>query len=280
MIPARSAWSGQSSRVGQTDPVDHPILHRLRDRLPVNEPYEGLVAAGYDAWIPVDEPLPDEPVYLDILGRGGGTALELGCGTGRPLLRWLALGHDVEGVDGSADMLAILHRHAAARNLHPITHHGDIAPLRLDRTYEAVFCPAGTFSLIDDRERAGEAVRSYFAHLVPGGILALTAFVPVGDFDQQMAWRVRRTGTTPDQTTIVVHEATTCDVDTCVQVTLNRIETYDPAGRLEQTLLRRVHLRWWPQDELAALLRSAGFVNLRHIGNSEGWVTMASKPGG
>lgn len=266
--------------LGQTDRVDHPILERLRDRLPVNQPYEGLVAAGYDAWIPLDETLPDEPVYLDTLSRVGGTALELGCGTGRPLFRWLALGHDVEGVDASADMLAILHRHAAARKLHPITHHGDIAPLRLDRTYHAVFCPAGTFSLIDDRERAAEAVRSYLAHLVPGGVLALTAFVPVGDLDQQMAWRVRRTGTTPDETTIVVHEATTCDVDSRVQVTFNRIETYDSTGRLEQTMLRRVHLRWWPQDELAALLHSAGFVDLRHIGNAEGWVTVASKPRG
>jgi SAM-dependent methyltransferase len=259
--------------------VDHSLLSRLRDRMPVNQPYEGRVAEGYDAWIPVDEVLPEEPVYLDILEEVGGTALELGCGTGRPLLRWLGLGHDVEGVDASADMLAILHRHAAERGLEPVTHHGDIAPLRLGRTYHVVLCPAGTFSLIHELAEARAAVASYLAHLVPGGVLALTAFVPVEDLGEQMTWRVRRTGTTADGTTIVVDEATCCDIATCTQTTFNRLGVYDEGGRLQETLLRRVHLRWWPRDDLEALLESAGFVDLRHVGGDDGWVTMARRPG-
>lgn len=111
------------------------VIARLRDRLPVNPPDAGITAEGYDAWIPVDEPLPEEPVYASLLG------------------------------------------------------------------------------LIDDPERAADALASWFVHLRPGGLLALTAFFPRADFPEVMGGRVRRTGTTADGRTIVVHEATRCDVD-------------------------------------------------------------------
>jgi SAM-dependent methyltransferase len=259
--------------------MDHPLSSRLRDALPVNRPYAGLVAEAYDAWIPVDELLPEESLYRKLLSEVEGTVLELGCGTGRPMLRWLADGIDVEGSDASTDMLAILRRHAAERGLDPVVHHGDIAPLSLDRTYSAIVCPAGTFSLVHDAARASAAVTSWFNHLEDGGLLALTAFVPAQDFNEQMAWRVRRTGTTTDGRTIVVHEATCCDLDDRVQILLNRLETFDAEGRLQNTTLRRMHLRWWPRDELAVLLSSAGFIEVDHVGSEEGWVTSARRPG-
>ena len=53
-------------------------------------------------------------------------------------------------------------------------HQGDIAPLALGRRFAAIVCPAGTFMLLDDVERARSALTSYLRHLVPGGLLALT----------------------------------------------------------------------------------------------------------
>jgi SAM-dependent methyltransferase len=255
-----------------------PLVARLRDRLTLNAPYAGLVAEGYDTWIPVDEELPDEAVYLDLLGRVGGPVLELGCGTGRPLLRWLALGFDVEGLDSSADMLLILRRHAQERGLEPVVHLGDMAPLSLDRRFAAIVCPAGTFTLIGDAERARHAIASYLAHLHPGGTLALSAYVPVSDFDEQLAWRVRRTGTTAGGTTIVVHEAVRCDVHARVQVVYNRVESYDAGGRLLETFLRRTHLRWWPKEDLEREMREAGFADVGSVGGDDAWVTIARAP--
>lgn len=256
----------------------HPIIDRLRDQLIVNSPYDGVVAEGYDSWISVDDELIEERAYEWILDRVDGTILELGCGTGRPLLRWLEAGRDIEGIDASADMLAALRRHADEKGLEPVVHHGDIAPLRLDRAYAAIVCPAGTFLLLHQDETARAAVESWFAHLSPGGRLGLTAFIPVDDLDEEMHWRVRRTGTTPDGRTIVVHEAIACDVERRLQVDYNRIETYDADGRLLDTLLRRNQLRWWPQDELAELLGSVGFVDVEHLGGDAGWVTTATRP--
>ncbi len=68
---------------------DDPVLGRMVDRLTVNPPYDGLVADGYDAWLPFDAPMGDEALYDELLDGVDGTVLEVGCGTGRLLLRWL-----------------------------------------------------------------------------------------------------------------------------------------------------------------------------------------------
>ncbi len=210
---------------------------------------------------------------------GNGPALELGCGTGRPLLRFLEAGLDVEGIDSSADMLAICRRHAAERGLDPVLHHGSMAPLALDRTYATIFCPAGSFSLLDDRELALRSLASWADHLRPGGALALTMSVPVADFDARFEWRVRRTGTRPtDGATIVVHEAVACDRASQLQVTYNRVEVWDAAGELVRSLLRRHHLRWWERREIEEVLTGLGLVDVRSLGDEEGWVTVARRP--
>ncbi len=262
--------------------MNDPVLDRLRDRLENNPPYEGVVADGYDAWISVDDPLREEAVLEHVLAGCQGTILELGCGTGRPLLRWLADGRDVEGIDGSAYMLAILRRHAAERGLRPVLHHGELAPLSLGRRYAAIVCPAGTFMLVDDPARARAALVSYLDHLEPGGRLAVTLAEPVPSTGEPFAWRIRRTGTTATGTTIVVHEASHRVTGEELEVVYNRVETYDRTGRLQDTWLRRHHLRWWDRSSFEAMLVEAGFVEVASsdAGDAvQGWVATGRRPG-
>jgi SAM-dependent methyltransferase len=238
------------------------------------------VAEAYDTWIPVEAEFPDDAVHEAVVREGDGPALELGCGTGRPLLRFLAAGLDVEGVDSSADMLAICRRHAAELGLDPVLHHGSMAPLALDRTYATLYCPAGTFSLFDDPDVALGALASWIEHLRPGGALALTMSVPVEDLDARSEWRVHRTGTRPaDGTTFVVHEAVACDRAAQLQVIYNRVEVWDAAGELTRSLLRRYHLRWWERAEFAEVLAGLGLVDVRSLGDDTGWVAVAKRPG-
>lgn len=254
------------------------VLARLQDALPVNGPYEGILAEAYNAWISVDTVLPDDAIYEAILADVEGKVLELGCGTGRPMLRWLAAGYDVEGVDASADMLAILRRNAAARGVDPVVHHGDIAPLQLEGTYAAIVCPAGTFTLIDDEGRIRQALASYLDHLVPGGslCLSLSRLPPTGE--NSLRWRIRRTGTLDDGTTVVVHEALLKEPAERYQTGYNRIETFDTGGRLTGTRLRRVRLRSWERDEACSLLETAGFIDVTARGTVDAWVTVARRP--
>src|SRR5512132_1859813 len=122
----------------------------VRDSLPVNQPYDGLVAQAYDVWLPPDGRYADRDLYRDLVREGDGPALELGCGNGRLLVGYLADGLDVEGVDSSADMLAICRGHAAAAGHEVTLHLADWRSLALGKTYATLYNPASSFSLLDD----------------------------------------------------------------------------------------------------------------------------------
>src|SRR5215831_10599804 len=158
------------------------------DTLPVNQPYEGLVAEMYDVCLPHDADDPDVDTYRRFIERNPGPALELGCGTGRLLVRYAALGLDVEGVDASADMLAICAAHARAAGLSPTLHHCDWITLDLGRAYSTLYNPAGSFALIADDEDARTALDVWRRHLQPGGQLLISMGEPGADIDANYEW--------------------------------------------------------------------------------------------
>jgi SAM-dependent methyltransferase len=252
---------------------------RFVDRLPVGAPYDGVVALAYDAWMPPGTAFPDDAFHAGIVRAAPGPSLELGVGNGRFLIPLAEDGvRHLEGVDSSADMLDRCRRHATARGLDVVLHHGDIAPLAVGRRYHALVCPAGSFTLVADEGRMRRALASYLDHLEPGGILAITLFRPGPGDDTGFMWRLRRTGSGEDGTTYVVHEAVGEDLEPQVQLAYNRVETYDAAGRLCDTLLRKFRLRWWRKEQFAAELRDAGFADIDDVGDAHGWIATARRP--
>jgi SAM-dependent methyltransferase len=239
--------------------------------------YDGVTALAYDAWLPPGSRFPDDGWYIRMLEQCGGTALELGTGNGRFLIPARQRGLAVEGVDSSADMLERCRLHAVAAGLDVTLHHGDIAPLDLDRTYRAIICPAGTFTLIADVDRAHQALASYRAHLDPGGTLAFSCHTEQRGDTTGFTWRLRRTATAVDTgITYVAHEATGVD-DSVEQVHLSfsRVETYDRDGRLIDSWFRRIRLRWWTRDEMRAALTGVGFSKIEFLGDDHDWLVTA-----
>ncbi len=117
-----------------------------------------------------------------ILEGQNGPALDVGCGTGRLLLRYLAAGLDVDGIDTSADMLALCRAKAQTRGLpEPKLYQQAMQALDLPRRYRTIYIPCGTFCLIIDRRQAMEALRRFHAHLEPGGVLVFNLFWPFGE---------------------------------------------------------------------------------------------------
>jgi SAM-dependent methyltransferase len=252
-----------------------PFDERMRDTLPCNLPYDGWVAEAYELFMPHDAPYWDDALWRRRIERCGGTALELGCGTGRLLLRYVEAGLDVEGIDVSADMLAICRANARARGIAPVLHRGSIAPLQLDRQYALLFCPAASFTLFHERDVARDALRSYRAHVLPEGEVHLALHVPWSDMDANHEWRVRRTATRPtDGVTVMVHEAVACRRAEQVIDSLTRYEWWDADGRLVDTRMRRHRLRWWYPDEFVRELTDAGFEQTRIDGNAEAFVAV------
>ena len=73
--------------------------------------YSGLAALHWSAY---DDPTWDHDFYRRIVEQAGGLALDVACGAGRLLRRYLQAGLAVEGLDSSADMLAVCRQKAEA----------------------------------------------------------------------------------------------------------------------------------------------------------------------
>jgi SAM-dependent methyltransferase len=249
---------------------------RISDLIPANQPYAGLVAQAYDTWMPPNRDDSDVAIYRSAIERAGGAALELGCGNGRLLIGYARDGLNVEGVDSSADMLALCAAHGREAGLDLTLHHADWLTLELGRTYSTIYNPAGSFSLIADDDDAHSALVAWQLHLEPTGQLLIAMGIPTADFDSQYEWRIRRSGTRPsDGVTFMVHEAVSVDVDAQVQHIFNRHEVWSADGDLMTTFVRRFRLRWWTPEQLEAMLRACDFVDVRTRGADDAFIAVA-----
>ncbi|MEL7208100.1 MAG: class I SAM-dependent methyltransferase [Actinomycetota bacterium] len=135
--------------------------------------FDGRVAAAYD-----DRPRGDEDACVDWLGRraGGGRVLELAIGTGRIGLPLARAGHDVTGIEISADMIARLRAKDGGDAL-PVVR-GDMADVAVNGEFDLVFVVYNTFFNLltqDDQVRCFENVA---AHLTSEGRFVIEAVVP------------------------------------------------------------------------------------------------------
>lgn len=120
-----------------------------------------------------------EQPYLDYLTRElkeGASILDLGCGTGEPLLRYLVeREYDVLGVDASVAMIDI------ARARFPATRFEvcDMRELNLQRRFDAIISWHSLFHLAPGDQRA--MFETLAQHLHPSGLLMFTSGSEAGE---------------------------------------------------------------------------------------------------
>ena len=138
-----------------------------------NYEYRGLMAATWDVWRDNTADWEDGVFFRDIVRQYGQPVLDMGCGTGRIVLDYLAKGLDIDGVDNSPEMLAICREKAQQRGLLPNLHQQAMEALDLPRTYRTILVPSSSFQLVTEAEAATEVMRRFFAHLQPDGALIM-----------------------------------------------------------------------------------------------------------
>ena len=140
--------------------------------------HHGLIAKWW-ALFNLDGP---EIEFFRPFVEAGQPALDAACGTGRLLVPWVAAGLDVDGVDASADMIAGCREAAQRVGRNPTLYVQPLHRLELPRRYGAIVL-CGGFGLGATREQDLEGLHRLFAHLRPGGVLALD--YEVGEFDAE-----------------------------------------------------------------------------------------------
>jgi SAM-dependent methyltransferase len=223
--------------------------------------YTGLAATAWERFS-TDEVGPDDAFFRALAARFGDPALDIGCGSGRLLLPLLGAGLDVEGVEPSADMLALCRQRAAARGLRPVLHQQTLQTLDLPRRYRTIFVACGTLHLVVDRAEVVDALRRLHAHLLPGGAVALTAFAPWvylrAEAPFGTAWHPRATAALPDGTELV-KEGLLLGVNKTEQTAEYAVRYRRRRGAtvLEEQVCQ-TPTRWYFKHELTMMLEQAG----------------------
>jgi SAM-dependent methyltransferase len=140
--------------------------------------YGDEIAEVYDDWLPGRC---DEAATLDAVGflasrARGGTALELGIGTGRVALPLAQRGVAVHGIDASEPMVARLRDKPGGADL-PVTI-GDFADVPVDGEFDLVYVVFNTFFALPTQEDQLRCARNVAARLRTGGQFVIEAFVP------------------------------------------------------------------------------------------------------
>lgn len=140
--------------------------------------YKGLMAQSWDVLRGDTSQSPDRFFYLKLIQAYGQPVLDVGCGTGRLLLDYLAQGIDIEGVDNSRDMLALCRQRANTLGVKPTLYEQYLETLALPRQYRTILIPSCTLQLLIDPTMVTQALQHLDRHLLPGGVVA-TSFMTV-----------------------------------------------------------------------------------------------------
>ena len=222
-----------------------------------------------------DSVQPDQAFIQKLIEANREPALDIGCGTGRLLLRYLAAGLDVDGVDTSADMLAICRQKAEQQGLTPALYQQAMQDLDLPRQYRLIYVSCGTFCLIIDREQAMEALRRMAAHLMPGGLLVFNLFWPYKEseplFEAERVpggvWNPMWTHALPDGSQ-VVQSFKRLHVDRVEQV-MNAHRRYQLVqdGQVVREEIFASDERWYSKHEVVLMLEKVGFRDVQVTGD-------------
>jgi ubiquinone/menaquinone biosynthesis C-methylase UbiE len=224
-----------------------------------------------------DDPQNDYPYIKKLLEQNPGTALDVGCGTGRLLLRYLKDGLDVEGMDTSADMLVLLREKATAQGLKPPTlYEGYMQELDLPRKYQVIYVPCGTYCLVTDRAQALDTLRRFYEHLNPGGLLVFNLFWPFGKGEslsdtrlaQDKNWNAMWDDEMPDGSGTVSQSMKLIRLDRVEQLLIakRRYQLYKD-GELVREEIFDSNERWYFKYEVIMMLEKFGFRDIQVKGN-------------
>jgi SAM-dependent methyltransferase len=214
---------------------------------------------------------------IDYFGRfveQGQPALDAGCGTGRLLLPWLDAGFDVDGCDGSADMIDRCRDRARSSGFEPTLLVQPLHELDPPRTYRTIVA-CGVFGLGSTRSEDEEALRRFHRFLEPGGSLLLDNQVPYANPRSWLQWtkdeRDRLPEPWPDSG---MRERTGDGTEYELRSRITAVDPLDQAqtreiraekfrdGRLIAADEHAISIRSYFRDELLLMLERAGFTTV------------------
>jgi SAM-dependent methyltransferase len=238
-------------------------------------------ASGYDRALFIPEfydyivpyvTRPDIDFYVEAARECGGPVLELGCGTGRILIRTAQAGIDISGLDASEGMLSVcrarLDTEPADVRRRTTLHQGDMRHFDLGSKFRLITMPFRPFQFLLTVEEQLACLSSIWRHLEPDGQLVFDLFNPsVHNLAAPVDSAVtvdEPPFTHPDGRT-VTRRSRILSRDLASQTFMGEL-IYDvshPGGQAER-LVHHYQLRYFFRFEVEHLLERAGF-SVSHV---------------
>jgi len=231
--------------------------------------YTGMMADAWDLLRGDTSTWSDRFFYRELIGQYGQPVLDVGCGTGRLLLDYLAQGIDIDGADNSPEMLAICVEKAQRLGLNPRVFEQAMERLDLPRSYRMIMVPSSSFQLLIDPQVAQEAMHRFFRHLESGGVLVMPFMLlwnePTTERIVQGGWELTgEAGRHADGSTIRRWTRSTLDLAQQLESTEDRYEVLrDGAVIATEMHVRSPATRWYTQSQALRLYQEAGFTGMQ-----------------
>lgn len=236
-----------------------------------NYEYRGLIASAWDLLRGDTSDWSDRLFYRNIILQSGQPALDIGCGTGRLLLDYLADGIDIDGVDTSPEMLAICRQKAHALNLQPTLFQQNMETLDIPRRYRTIIVPSSSFQLVTDPIEAALAMRRFFYHLEPGGTLVMPFMILWNGLTTEPIvsgeWEINAERIRPDDGLLIRRWTRYIwDIPQQLEDTEDRYEVIRESEIIDSEYhVRSPATRWYTQAQATRLYKEAGFINIRMV---------------
>jgi SAM-dependent methyltransferase len=248
--------------------------------MPGAEPaYHGLSVSTWDVWRDDTATWPDRELYLEVIRRFGSPVLDLLCASGRLVLEYLGEGIDIEGLDGSAEMLALVRQKAARSGLpEPTLHLQRLEEVSLPRRYRTILGASSAIQLVTDLPAARRTMQRLVHHLEPGGaFIGSFAFGWRAGDPLDTGWELLFDKPRPSDGAVVRswtrewHEP-----DQQLWHSEQRFEVVLDGAVIETEHQRRSpEGRWYTQDQAVELLTTAGLTDVELF---SGFTTEPAQP--
>lgn len=227
--------------------------------------YQGMIASSWDLLRGDTSAWPDRAFFRSIIEHGGQPALDVGCGTGRLLLDYLADGLDVEGVDVSPDMLEICREKGKVLGLEPTLYQQALEALDLPRKYRTIIIPSSSFQLVTNLAEARAALQRCHHHLAAGGRLVMSIMDVSADAGQ--GWHVVAERRRPQDGLLVRRWLnSTYDAGAQLEHTEDRYELVkDGEVVASEEYQRSPATRGYTLEQITKMMEAAGFREVKAV---------------
>ena len=115
------------------------------------------------------------------MGKGDGSLLDVGCGTGGHMLGFKKLGYIVEGLDASKEMIALAQRKLSEE----VFYKKKMQKMKLGKEFDVISLLNRTLLFVKNKDQLKKVLERVHEHLVPGGVLIMDLDLHEDNFDPE-----------------------------------------------------------------------------------------------